>query len=87
MLRNDKRKIGENVGELCKSGLLSKHSACIKSTLETSQKIDEDLVEYKVVNNLKTKEDLSPNKITLHFLPHDKTDEISVEATKTCLSK
>ena len=90
VLHNDKRNIGENVLELCKSGLLSKHRVWIKSRkiiLETSRKFDEDLVEGKAIKDLKTKEDLSADKIILHFLLHNKNDEISVEATKTCLSK
>ena len=90
MLHNHKRKIGKNVAKIFKSGLSSKHSMCIESRniiLETSHQFDEELVEDKVIKDLKTKEDLSADKIILHFLLHNKNDEISVEATKTCVSK
>ena len=58
VLHNDKRKIGENVTDLCKSGLLNKHYMpieCRNIILETSHKYDEDLVEDKVIKDVKTK--------------------------------
>ena len=55
--------------------------------LETMHKFDEDLVEDKVIKHLKIKEELSADKIALHFFSCDKTDDIAVEASSTCASK
>ena len=90
MLLNDKRKVEKSVAEVCKSGLLRNHSARIKSNniiLDTSRKSDEDLVEGNVIKDLKIKEELPAEKITLSLFLCDKTDEIAVEAAKACASK